>query len=140
MQRRELAGVAHVYVATLDRDHIVRLMASSPQWATEAGSPDIPDFGLPESEKVTMQRYLKHRYKPWLGDCCTAATRWRTRRSWERTKSTRAVWPERSPVPFSVCSLVVNNRPTAASTTDTDAAQTVNHRNLPRRFTASLYL
>ncbi|HEY8621372.1 MAG TPA: hypothetical protein VIM01_14975, partial [Dermatophilaceae bacterium] len=32
----ELAGVTHVYEATVNRDHMVRLMASNPQWAAEA--------------------------------------------------------------------------------------------------------
>ena len=50
----ELAGVAHVYEATVNRDHMVRLMASNPQWAAEAGSPDVAEFGLPESEITTV--------------------------------------------------------------------------------------
>jgi len=50
----ELAGVAHVYEATVNRDHMVRLMASNPEWATEAAPPDVSAFGLPESEITTV--------------------------------------------------------------------------------------
>ena len=50
----ELAGVAHVYEATVNRDHIARLMASNPQWAAEAAPPDVAQFGLPESEITTV--------------------------------------------------------------------------------------
>jgi LmbE family N-acetylglucosaminyl deacetylase len=50
----ELAGVAHVYEATVNRDQMMRLMASNPQWATEASPPDVSGFGLPESEITTV--------------------------------------------------------------------------------------
>jgi len=50
----ELAGVDHVYEATVNRDQMARLMASNPQWAAEAGSPDVSEFGLPESEITTV--------------------------------------------------------------------------------------
>ena len=50
----ELAGVAHVYEATVNRDHIARLMASNPQWAAEGAPPDVAQFGLPESEITTV--------------------------------------------------------------------------------------
>jgi len=50
----ELAGVTHVYEATVNRDHMVRLMASNPQWAAEAAPPDVAEFGLPESEITTV--------------------------------------------------------------------------------------
>jgi LmbE family N-acetylglucosaminyl deacetylase len=50
----ELAGVTHVYEATVNRDHLARLMASNPQWATEASPPDVSEFGLPESEITTV--------------------------------------------------------------------------------------
>jgi LmbE family N-acetylglucosaminyl deacetylase len=50
----ELAGVAHVYEATVNRDHLARLMASNPQWAAEAAPPDVSEFGLPESEITTV--------------------------------------------------------------------------------------
>jgi len=33
---------------------MVRLMASNPQWATEAAPPDVSEFGLPESEITTV--------------------------------------------------------------------------------------
>jgi len=50
----ELAGVTHVYEATVNRDHMVRFMASNPQWAAEAAPPDVSEFGLPESEITTV--------------------------------------------------------------------------------------
>ena len=50
----ELAGVDHVYEATINRDHMIRLMASNPQWAEEAPPPDVSEFGLPESEITTV--------------------------------------------------------------------------------------
>ena len=50
----ELAGVSQVYEATINRDQMVRLMASNPQWAAEAAPPDVSDFGLPESEITTV--------------------------------------------------------------------------------------
>jgi LmbE family N-acetylglucosaminyl deacetylase len=50
----ELAGVAHVYEATVNRDQMIRLMASNPQWAAEATPPDVAGFGLPESEITTV--------------------------------------------------------------------------------------
>jgi LmbE family N-acetylglucosaminyl deacetylase len=50
----ELAGVAHVYEATVNRDHMVRLMASNPQWADAGAPPDVSEFGLPESEITTV--------------------------------------------------------------------------------------
>ena len=50
----ELAGVAHVYEATVNRDQMVRLMASNPQWAADASPPDVSEFGLPESEITTV--------------------------------------------------------------------------------------
>jgi LmbE family N-acetylglucosaminyl deacetylase len=51
----ELAGVTNVYEATVNRDHIARLMASNPQWADEANAPpDVAEFGLPESEITTV--------------------------------------------------------------------------------------
>jgi LmbE family N-acetylglucosaminyl deacetylase len=50
----ELAGIAHVYEATVNRDHMLKLMASNPQWAAEAGTPDVSEFGLPESEITTV--------------------------------------------------------------------------------------
>jgi len=50
----ELAGVAHVYEATVNRDHMFRLMASNPQWAEAAAPPDVSEFGLPESEITTV--------------------------------------------------------------------------------------
>ncbi|MDQ1483288.1 MAG: hypothetical protein QOF35_1364 [Actinomycetota bacterium] len=51
----ELAGVTNVYEATVNRDHIARLMASNPQWAGENGAPpDVAEFGLPESEITTV--------------------------------------------------------------------------------------
>jgi LmbE family N-acetylglucosaminyl deacetylase len=50
----ELAGVAHVYEATVNRDQMVRLMSSNPQWAAEAAPPDVSEFGLPESEITTV--------------------------------------------------------------------------------------
>ena len=49
----QLAGVNHVYEATINRDRIVRLMTSNPQWA-ESGPPDVSEFGLPESEITTV--------------------------------------------------------------------------------------
>jgi LmbE family N-acetylglucosaminyl deacetylase len=50
----ELAGVSQVYEATINRDQMVRLMASNPQWAAEAAPPDVSEFGLPESEITTV--------------------------------------------------------------------------------------
>jgi len=51
----ELAGVTHVYEATVNRDHMVRLMASNPQWAADGTAPpDVSEFGLPESEITTV--------------------------------------------------------------------------------------
>jgi LmbE family N-acetylglucosaminyl deacetylase len=50
----ELAGVTDVYEATVNRDHMIRLMASNPQWADEAAPPDVSEFGLPESEITTV--------------------------------------------------------------------------------------
>jgi len=50
----EIAGVANVYEATVNRDHVVRLMASNPQWAAEGAPPDVSQFGLPESEITTV--------------------------------------------------------------------------------------
>jgi len=50
----EIAGVTHVYEATINRDHLARLMASNPQWAAEAAPPDVSEFGLPESEITTV--------------------------------------------------------------------------------------
>jgi LmbE family N-acetylglucosaminyl deacetylase len=50
----ELAGVTHVYEATVNRDQMVRLMASNPQWDAEGTSPDVSEFGLPESEITTV--------------------------------------------------------------------------------------
>ena len=50
----ELAGVTHVYEATVNRDQMVMLMASNPQWANEAAPPDVSAFGLPESEITTV--------------------------------------------------------------------------------------
>ena len=38
----------------MNRDQMVRLMASNPQWAAEAGSPDVSEFGLPESQITTV--------------------------------------------------------------------------------------
>jgi LmbE family N-acetylglucosaminyl deacetylase len=50
----ELAGVTNVYEATVNRDQMVRLMSSNPQWAAEAAPPDVSEFGLPESEITTV--------------------------------------------------------------------------------------
>jgi len=50
----ELAGVTHVYEATVNRDQMVRLMASNPQWAAEIEPPDVSEFGLPEAEITTV--------------------------------------------------------------------------------------
>jgi LmbE family N-acetylglucosaminyl deacetylase len=51
----ELAGVTQVYEATVNRDHIARLLATNPQWAAEGGAPpDVSEFGLPESEITTV--------------------------------------------------------------------------------------
>jgi len=50
----ELAGVSHVYEATVNRDQMARLMASNPQWAADAAPPDVSEFGLPESEITTV--------------------------------------------------------------------------------------
>ncbi len=50
----ELAGITNVYEATVNRDQIIRLMASNPQWASEASPPDVAEFGLPESEITTV--------------------------------------------------------------------------------------
>jgi LmbE family N-acetylglucosaminyl deacetylase len=50
----ELAGVNHVYEATVNRDQMLRLLASNPQWADEAAPPDVTEFGLPESEITTV--------------------------------------------------------------------------------------
>ena len=50
----ELAGVTHVYEATVNRDQVIRLMASNPQWAAEARPPGVTEFGLPESEITTI--------------------------------------------------------------------------------------
>jgi LmbE family N-acetylglucosaminyl deacetylase len=50
----ELAGVTQVYEATVNRDHLASLMASNPQWASEAAPPDVSEFGLPESEITTV--------------------------------------------------------------------------------------
>jgi LmbE family N-acetylglucosaminyl deacetylase len=50
----ELASVTQVYEATVNRDHIARLMASNPQWAAEGAPPDVSEFGLPESEITTV--------------------------------------------------------------------------------------
>ena len=50
----ELAGVTQVYEATVNRDHMIRLMASNPQWAAEVEPPDVSQFGLPESEITTV--------------------------------------------------------------------------------------
>ncbi|MEP7035349.1 MAG: PIG-L family deacetylase [Dermatophilaceae bacterium] len=50
----ELAGVTQVYEATVNRDHMARLMASNPQWAAEDAPPDVTEFGLPESEITTV--------------------------------------------------------------------------------------
>lgn len=50
----ELAGVTQVYEATVNRDHIARLMAGNPQWAAEGAPPDVSEFGLPESEITTV--------------------------------------------------------------------------------------
>src|SRR5450631_2542642 len=49
----ELAGVSHVYEAAVNRDQIIRLMASNPPWADSA-PPDVSEFGLPESEITTV--------------------------------------------------------------------------------------
>ena len=49
----ELAGVTNVYEATVNRDQMVRLMESNPQWAADAPS-DVSEFGLPESEITTV--------------------------------------------------------------------------------------
>ena len=50
----ELAGITNVYEATVNRDQLARLMASNPQWASEAAPPDVAEFGLPESEITTV--------------------------------------------------------------------------------------
>jgi LmbE family N-acetylglucosaminyl deacetylase len=50
----ELAGVTNVYEATVNRDQMVRLIASNPQWAADATPPDVSEFGLPESEITTV--------------------------------------------------------------------------------------
>jgi len=50
----ELAGVRQVYEATVNRDQMIRLMASNPQWAGEVDPPDVSEFGLPESEITTV--------------------------------------------------------------------------------------
>jgi LmbE family N-acetylglucosaminyl deacetylase len=50
----EIAGVSNVYEATVNRDHLARLMASNPQWAGEDAPPDVAEFGLPESEITTV--------------------------------------------------------------------------------------
>jgi LmbE family N-acetylglucosaminyl deacetylase len=49
----ELAGVTQVYEATVNRDQMVRLMASNPEWA-DGAPPDVSEFGLPESEITTV--------------------------------------------------------------------------------------
>ena len=50
----QLAGVSQVYEATVNRDQMVRLMASNPQWAADGAPPDVSEFGLPESEITTV--------------------------------------------------------------------------------------
>jgi LmbE family N-acetylglucosaminyl deacetylase len=50
----ELAGVTQVYEATVNRDQMIRLMASNPEWAAEVEAPDVSEFGLPESELTTV--------------------------------------------------------------------------------------
>ena len=50
----ELARVTQVYEATVNRDQMVRLLASNPQWAAEGAPPDVSEFGLPESEITTV--------------------------------------------------------------------------------------
>jgi LmbE family N-acetylglucosaminyl deacetylase len=50
----ELAGVTQVYEATVNRDQMIRLMASNPEWAAEGEPPDVSEFGLPESEITTV--------------------------------------------------------------------------------------
>src|SRR5450631_567044 len=50
----ELAGITQVYEATVNRDHMTRIMASNPQWAGEVEPPDVSEFGLPESEITTV--------------------------------------------------------------------------------------
>src|SRR5450631_3847652 len=49
----EGADVLNVYDATVNRDQMVRLMESNPQWAADAPS-DVSEFGLPESEITTV--------------------------------------------------------------------------------------
>lgn len=49
----QLAGVAHVYEATVNRDHMAKLIANNPEW-TDAAPPDVTEFGLPESEITTV--------------------------------------------------------------------------------------
>ena len=50
----ELAGVTQVYEATVNRDQMIRLMASNPEWAADGAPPDVSEFGLPESEITTV--------------------------------------------------------------------------------------
>jgi len=50
----ELAGVTQVYEATVNRDQMVALMASNPEWAADGAPPDVSEFGLPESEITTV--------------------------------------------------------------------------------------
>jgi len=50
----ELAGVTNVYEATVNRDQMVRLIDSNPQWAAGAAPPDVSEFGLSESEITTV--------------------------------------------------------------------------------------
>lgn len=49
----ELAGVAHVYEATVNRDRMLRIMAQNPQWREQDRPPGVEEFGLPESEITT---------------------------------------------------------------------------------------
>ncbi|WP_127782829.1 PIG-L family deacetylase [Rhodococcus sp. X156] len=74
----ELAGTAHVYEATTDRDHMRQLLAMAGEWSEEGAPPiDVETFGLPASEITTTvdvsavmaaKRAAMHAYPSQVGD------------------------------------------------------------------------
>lgn len=54
LRAAELAGTAHVYETTTNRDHMRQLIEANPSWSEETSPPDVETFGLPESEITTV--------------------------------------------------------------------------------------
>ncbi|MDJ0358893.1 PIG-L family deacetylase [Rhodococcus sp. H29-C3] len=77
MRAAELAGIANVYEATTNRDHMKALVMANPNWSEENSPPDLDSFGLPEAEITTIvdvsaamdaKRAAMHAHETQVGD------------------------------------------------------------------------